>query len=68
MISKQRNALNRLVSTRKTVGFFKRLIEEYLFNKEIKFREFSHVINKQLYFTLSLVKENLTNKSIMQIP
>ncbi|CAI6351554.1 unnamed protein product [Macrosiphum euphorbiae] len=52
MIPEQRNSFNSLVSTRKTEGFFKQLIEGHLFNNDIKFREFFRINKEQFYFIL----------------
>lgn len=68
MIPEQRNSFNSIVSTRKTEGFFKQLIEGHLFNNDTKFREFFRINKEQFYFILSLVKKDLTKEPTMRVP
>ena len=54
--NKKRKSISNLFSTRKSEGFFEKLIKGHLATDNIKFREFFRLNRRQFDFVLSLIK------------
>ncbi|CAI6370420.1 unnamed protein product [Macrosiphum euphorbiae] len=64
--NKRRNPISNLFLTRKSEGFFEKLIKGHLVTDDIKFREFFRLNRRQFYFVLSLIKNQIQKTPTMR--
>ena len=64
--NKKRKSISNLFSTRKSEGFFEKLIKGHLTTDNIKFREFFRLNRRQFDFVLSLIKNQIQKTPTMR--